>query len=77
LPLYGFYEVRGMKAEMTVSALANASGAGLYAGIAPGLIQPATVPSNDNLVKLPIQTKGNTQGEVFSIYYGFANDLKK
>jgi len=27
--------------------------------------------------KLPIQTKGNTQGEVFSIYYGFANDLKK
>jgi len=27
-----------MKAEMTVSALANASGAGLYAGIAPGLI---------------------------------------
>jgi len=66
-----------MKAEMTVSALANASGAGLYAGIALGLIQPATVPSNDNLVKLPIQTKGNTQGEVFSIYYGFSNDLRK
>jgi len=43
-----------MKAEMTVSALANASGAGLYAGIASGLIEPATVPSNDNLVKLPI-----------------------
>ena len=37
LPLYGFYECRGMKAEMTVSALAGASGAGLYAGVAPGL----------------------------------------
>ncbi len=43
-----------MKAEMSVSALSNASGAGLYAGIAPGLNQPATVPDNDNLVKLPI-----------------------
>ena len=34
-------------------------------------------PTNDNLVKLPIQTKGNTQGEVFTIYYAFSNDLKK
>ena len=62
---------------MSVSALSNASGAGLYAGIAPGLNQLATVPNNDNLVKLLIQTKGNTQGEVFSIYYGFSNDLRK
>ena len=66
-----------MKAEMSVSALSGASGAGLYAGVAPGLIDPATVPQNDNLVKLPIQTKGNTQGEVFSSHYGFANDLKQ
>ena len=58
--LYGFYEVKGMKAEMSVSALSGASGAGLYAGIAPALDPSATVPTNDNLVKLPIQTKGNT-----------------
>jgi len=58
--LYGFYEVKGMKAEMSVSALSGASGAGLYAGIAPALVDAATVPTNDNLVKLPIQTKGNT-----------------
>jgi len=44
LPLYGFYEVRGMKAEMTVTALSNSSGAGLYAGICPGVSTTATVP---------------------------------
>ena len=77
LALYGFYEVVGMKAEMSVSAISGASGAGLYAGIAPSFASVGTVPNNDNLVKLPIQTKGNTQGEVFSIYYGFSNDLKK
>jgi len=75
--LYGFYEVVGMKAEMSIAALSGASGAGLYAGIAPGFASVGTTPDNENLVKLPIQTKGNTQGEVFSIYYGFSNDLKK
>lgn len=37
IPLYGFYEVRGMKAEMTVSDTSRVTGCGLYAGIAPGL----------------------------------------
>jgi len=60
IPLYGFYEVRGMKAEMSCADTARITGAGLYAGMAPGLSAPATVPSNDDLVKLPIQTKGNT-----------------
>lgn len=77
LALYGFYEVRGMKAEMTCADTARVSGAGLYAGMAPELVAGAGVPSNDNLVKLPIQTKGNTQGQVFTIYYGFGADLRK
>lgn len=55
LPLYSFYEVRGMKAEMTVADTARISGSGLYAGMAPGLAQPVAVtPNNDDLVKLPI-----------------------
>jgi len=36
--LYGFYEVRGMKAEMTIGATSGVTGAGLYAGIAPNLL---------------------------------------
>lgn len=76
LPLYGFYEVRGMKAEMTVADTARVTGAGLYAGMAPNLANNPVVPSNDDLVKLPIQTKGNTQGQVFSIYYAYSKDLK-
>lgn len=52
--LYGFYEVRGMKAEMSCADRAPITGAGLYAGMAPGLSGIATVPSNENLVKLPI-----------------------
>ncbi len=66
-----------MKAEMTIGATSGVTGAGLYAGIAPNLLQPATVPNNDVIVKLPLQTKGNTQGEVFEIYYSYSNDLKK
>lgn len=60
IPLYGFYEVRGMKAEMSCADTARITGSGLYAGMAPGLTAPAGAPSNDDLVKLPIQTKGNT-----------------
>ncbi len=66
-----------MKAEMSVADTQRVSGAGLYAGMAPGLSPGAGVPDNDNLVKLPIQTKGNTQGQVFTIYYGFGTDLRK
>jgi len=51
-----------MKAEMTVADSARVTGAGLYAGMAPGLANNPVVPANDDLVKLPIQTKGNTQG---------------
>lgn len=29
------------------------------------------------MVKLPIQTKGNTQGEVFTLYYQYSDDLKR
>jgi len=60
LPLYAFYEIRGMKAEMTVADTARISGAGLYGGMAPGLASPSPTPDNANLVKLPLQTKGNT-----------------
>jgi len=78
LPLYAFYEVRGMKAEMTVADTARISGSGLYAGMAPGLAQPIVLtPSNNDLVKLPIQTKGITQGQVFVVYYAYSDDLKK
>ncbi len=66
-----------MKAEMTCADSARISGAGLYAGMAPGLSGIATTPSNENLVKLPLQTKGNTQGEVFEIYYAFSHDLRR
>jgi len=52
--LYGFYEVRGMKAEMSCADTSRVTGAGLYAGMAPGLVSPATVPTNEDLVKLPI-----------------------
>jgi len=54
-----------MKAEMSCADTSRVTGAGLYAGMASGLVAPATVPSNEDLVKLPIQTKGNTQGQVF------------
>ena len=77
MPLYGFYEVRGMKAEMTCADTSRVTGSGLFAGMAPDLPAGAGVPTNDNIVKLPIQTKGNTQGQVFSIYYAFSSDLKK
>jgi len=43
-----------MKAEMTVSDTSRCTGAGLYAGMAPGLVAAPTTPSNDDLVKLPI-----------------------
>ncbi len=66
-----------MKAEMTCADTSRVSGAGLYAGMAPGLSAVAGVPQNEDLVKLPIQTKGNTQGQVFTIYYAFSNDLKQ
>jgi len=55
-----------MKAEMTCADTARVSGAGLYAGMAPGLSTTAGVPTNEDLVKLPIQTKGNTQGQVLA-----------
>lgn len=74
--LYGFYEVRAMKMEMTCADTARATGAGIYAGIAPGLIAAPPVPSNDDIVKLPIQTKGNTQGQMFFCYYAYSKDLK-
>ena len=77
LNLYGFYEIRGMKAEMTVSDSSRCVGSGLYAGIAPNLVFPASTPNNVDLVKLPLQTKGNVQGQVFSIYYAYSDDLKK
>lgn len=66
-----------MKAEMSVADTARISGSGLYAGMAPGLANPTGTPDNANLVKLPIQTKGNTQGQMFSIYYAYSDDLKK
>jgi len=66
-----------MKAEMTVADTARISGAGLFAGMAPGIAQPESTPDNANLVKLPLQTKGNTQGQMFSIYYAYSDDLKK
>lgn len=77
LALYGFYEVVGMKAEMTCADTARVTGSGLFAGMAPGIAAPAPVPTNQSLVKLPIQTKGNTQGQVFSCYYAYAKDLAK
>jgi len=49
-----------MKAEMSCADTARITGAGLYAGMAPGLVAAPGVLSNDDLVKLPIQTKGNT-----------------
>jgi len=78
LPLYAFVEIRGMKAEMTVADSVRVSGSGLYGGAAPGLSQPVVAaPNNNDLVKMPLQTKGNTQGQVFSLYYAYSDDLKK
>lgn len=74
--LYGFYECRAMKMEMTCADTARCTGAGIYAGVAPGLIAAPGTPINDDLVKLPIQTKGNTQGQMFSCYYAYSKDLK-
>lgn len=52
--LYGFYEVKGMKMEMSCADTARVSGSGIFAGIAPGLTVAPGVPTNDALVKLPI-----------------------
>lgn len=74
--LYGFYEVRSMKMEMSCADTARVTGAGIYAGVAPGLsIAPGT-PVNEDLVKLPIQTKGHTQGQMFDCFYAYSKDLK-
>lgn len=62
---------------MSCADTARVTGSGLYAGIAPALPTVPGVPDNDNLVKLPIQTKGNTQGQVFEIYYAFSTDLRR
>lgn len=62
IPLYSFYEVVGMKAEMSCADTARVTGSGLYAGMAPGLVAAPSAPLNAELVRLPIQTKGNTQG---------------
>jgi len=59
LDLYGFYEVVGMKAELTCSPTL-VTGAGIYAGMAPGFVNNPTTPVNDILVRLPLQQKGNT-----------------
>ena len=79
LNLFGFYEVRGMKAEMTCSDAARVTGSGIYAGQAPNItgVPSAGAPSNDDLVKLPLQQKGNTQGQEFSLYYDVRNELLK
>lgn len=66
-----------MKAEVTVKLTAQIVGAGLYAGMANGLANPPAAPAITDLVQLPIQTKGNVQGEMFLIYYGFSDDLKQ
>ena len=75
--LYGFYEVRGMKMEATVAPTARVVGCGLFAGSAPGLTGAPIVPIVDNIVKLPIQTKGNTQGEMYQAYYAYSSDLRR
>lgn len=62
--------------EMTCADTARVTGAGIYAGLAPGLITAPGSPTNDDLVKLPIQTKGNTQGQMFDCYYAYSKDLK-
>lgn len=74
--LYGFYEVKGMKMEMSCADTARITGSGIYAGPAPGLVAAPAVPDNEDLVKLPIQTKGNTQGQMFDCYYAYSKDLK-
>ena len=62
LGLFAFYEVRGMKAEMTCADSARVTGSGIYGGQAPNITgAPALgAPINDDLVKFPLQTKGNT-----------------
>lgn len=52
--LYGFYEVRSMKMEMTCADTARCTGAGIFAGVAPGLLANPGTPTNDDLVKLPV-----------------------
>jgi hypothetical protein len=75
--LYGFYEVRGMKMEATVAPTARIVGSGLFAGAAPGLTGAPIFPILNDIVKLPIQTKGNTQGEMYQAYYAYSSDLKR
>ena len=74
--LYGFYEVRGMKMEATVAPTARVVGCGLFGGPAPGLTGAPLAPILNDIVKLPIQTKGNTQGEMYQAYYAYSHDLK-
>lgn len=66
-----------MKMEATVAPTARVVGCGLFAGSAPGLTGAPLVPLLNDIVKLPIQTKGNTQGEMYQAYYAYSNDLKQ
>jgi len=63
--------------EATVAPTARVVGCGLFAGSAPGLVGAPLNPILNDIVKLPIQTKGNTQGEMYQAYYAYSNDLKK
>jgi len=74
--LYARYEVVGMKAEVTLSARQTFSAANLAGGFAPRMPAVALYPSQDNNNTYPMQTDCNTQGEVSSLYYAYAKDLK-
>lgn len=53
-PLYARYEVRGMKAEVTLNARTTWQSANLAAGLAPRIANPAVFPSADNNLTYPV-----------------------
>lgn len=74
--LYARYEVRGMKAEVTLNARTTFSVANISGGLAPRMPAIAVFPSADNNVAYPMQKDCNVQGEVTSLYYEYSKDLK-
>ena len=65
-----------MKAEVTLDVRQSFAAANLAGGFAPRMPAIALFPTEANNVTYPMQKDCNVQGEVSTLYYAYAKDLK-